>query len=64
MSSKEKTNKITSFFKPNSSKDRKTDEEVDKQNIENNSSMANSHAQVTEKLQRPKNFLKFHDLVN
>ena len=59
MSSKEKTNKITSFFKPNSSKDRKTDEEVDKQNIENNSSMANTHAQVTEKLQKTQELFEF-----
>ena len=49
MSSKEKTNKITSFFKPNSNKNRKTDEQGDQQNIENNSILANSNDQVIEK---------------
>ena len=49
MSSKEKTNKITSFFKPRSNKDKeKTNEEGDKLNIENSSIMANSNDQVSE----------------
>ena len=52
MSSKEKTYKITSFFKPNSIKDRKADEQGEKQNIENNSILANSNDQVIEKLQK------------
>ena len=49
MSLKEKTNKITSFFKPKSNKDKeKTNEEGDKRNIENSSIIANSNDQVSE----------------
>lgn len=49
MSLKEKTNKITSFFKPRSNKDKeKTNEEGDKRNIENSSIIANSNDQVSE----------------
>ena len=49
MSLKEKTNKITSFFKPRSNKDKeKTNEEGDKRNIENSSFIANSNDQVSE----------------
>ena len=49
MSLKEKTNKIPSFLKPRSNKDReKTNEEGDKRNIENSSIIANSNDQVSE----------------
>jgi len=47
MSSKEKTNKITSFFKPRTNKDTETNEEGDKLNSENSSIIANSNDQRT-----------------
>ena len=48
MSSKEKTNKITSFFKPRTNNDRETNEEGDKLNSENSSIIANSNDQASE----------------
>lgn len=48
MSSKEKTNKITSFFKPRTNKDTETNEEGDKLNSENSSIIANSNDQASE----------------
>ena len=48
MSSKEKTNKITSFFKPRTDKDGETNEEGDKLNSENSSIVANSNDQASE----------------
>ena len=48
MSSKEKTNKITSFFKPRTDKGRETNEEGDKLNSENSSIVANSNDQASE----------------
>ena len=48
MSSKEKTNKITSFFKPRTNKDTETNEKGDKLNSENSSIIANSNDQASE----------------